>query len=93
MAAVVATTLERGNGPLEAIAGRVLRAGVVVVVDRAADTGLAVRRRLVDRRRHGAGQLVRLLPGMDGQRLDRQLGAQLLGSHRPGSWQTGAPPQ
>ena len=74
--------LERRDGPLEAVARRVLRSGVVVVVDRPADAGLAVRRGLVDRRRHGAGQLVGLLAGVDGQRLDRQARVELFWSHR-----------
>ena len=57
-------------------------AGVVVVVDRPADAVLAVRRGLVDRRRHGAGELVGLLAGVDRERLDRQARVQLVGSHR-----------
>ena len=73
--------LEGRDRALEPVARRVLRPGVVVVVDRPADAVLAVRRGLVDRRRDRAGQLVRLLAGVHGQRLDRQARVELVWSH------------
>ena len=68
----VAAALELGDRPLEPFAGGVLRAGVLVAPARLADRVLLVGRCLVDRRRDGAGQLVGLGAGVDGQRIEGQ---------------------
>ena len=66
----VAAALERRDGPLEPLAGRVLGARVLVAAGRPPDALLRVRARLVDRRRDRAGQLVGLLAGVDRERLE-----------------------
>jgi hypothetical protein len=67
----VCASLEGRDGPLQALARRVLGPGVFVAAARPADAVLGVRRRLVDGRRHRPRQGIRLLAGVDGQRLDR----------------------
>ena len=67
--------LERRDRPFEPLAGRVLRARVLVTAARASDAVLGVGRGLVDRRRDGPGQLVGLGAGMDGQRVEAGLAA------------------
>ena len=62
--------LERGHGPLQPFARRVLRAGVFVATSRPPDAVLGIGRGLVDRRRDGPGQLVGFGAGMDGQRVE-----------------------
>ena len=62
--------LEPRDGPLQAFAGRVLRAGVLVPAPRPRDAVLGEGGGLVDRRRDRAGQLVGLGAGMDGQRVE-----------------------
>ena len=63
----VGAALERRDRPLEPFAGRVLGPGVLVAAPRAPDAVLGVGRRLVDRRRNGAGQLVGLGAGVNGE--------------------------
>ena len=69
----VRTALERRDRPLEALARRVLRAGVLVPAARLADAVLGVGRGLVDRRRDGPGQLIGFGAGVDGTRREGEL--------------------
>ena len=73
---------ERGDGPFEAFAGRVLRTGVLVPAARLADAVLREGRCLVDRRRDGPGQLVGFGAGVDGQRVEGELVAVVGPMHR-----------
>ena len=66
----VGAALQRRDRPLEAFAGRVLRAGVLVAAARPADAVLGEGRGLVDRRGDRAGQLVGLGAGMDRERVE-----------------------
>ena len=65
----VLRALERREALLQRRAGRVRDARVVVALV-PADRFLDVRRRLVDRRRHGAGGRIRLLPVVNRARLE-----------------------
>ena len=69
----MSAALERRDRPLESFAGGVLRAGVLVAAFRSPDPFLGVRRCLVDRRRDGASQLVRLSSGMDGEGVEPEV--------------------
>ena len=66
----VAPALELGDGPLEPLPGRVLRPRILVPAARPPDAVLGERGGLVDRRRDGPRQLVRLRPGVDRQGLE-----------------------
>ncbi len=77
----VGPALERRHRPFQALAGRVLRAGVLIAAAGPADRVLAEGRGLVDGRRDGPGQLVRLGAGMDRQRVERGLGRAVIGGH------------
>jgi hypothetical protein len=66
----VAAALEGRDRPLEPFARGVLRSRVLIAAGGPADTLLNERRRLVDRRADGAGQLVRLGAGVDRKRLE-----------------------
>ena len=72
----VLAAFERRDRALQALAGRVLGARVLVAAARAPDAVLAVRGGLVDGRRDGAGQLVGLLAGVDGERREAGVGRQ-----------------
>ena len=77
----VGSFLEHRHGPLEAVAGRIDASRVVVAATRTIDAVLGVGRGLVDRGRDGAGDLVGLGAGVDGEGLEgvsRRVG----GTHR-----------
>jgi hypothetical protein len=62
----VTAALEVRDRSLEALAGRVLAAGVLVAAARPPDAVLRERRRLVDRRGHRPRDLIRLRARVDG---------------------------
>src|SRR5215472_10282508 len=63
-------TLQRGKALLQRGPGRVRGPGIFVTAPQPAHAVLGVGGDLVDRRDHGAGGRVRLLPGVDGQGLE-----------------------
>ena len=79
----VPATLERGDRSLEPLARRVLGAAVFVPTARPPDAVLGIGRGLVDRRGDGAGQLVRLGAGMDGDRVEVKVAGVEVVGHRP----------
>src|SRR5690348_11620866 len=74
-------TLQRGEAPLQRGPGRVCGPGVFVTTPQPAHAVLGVGGDLVDRRDHGAGGRVRLLPGVDRQGIETA-GARLPGPAR-----------